>query len=154
MFTKVPEYYAEYIDGVKRWVELIFIADSTIVNFHQKMFLKLNFQFKKYEENEKRVHDRLHSIASAVNAVCSTKIASIGEQFILQLYAPLNIRITLVWADVWKSANPIEVSEDADKTLRDFLNYRKALLEEHPHDNAHLLTDVHFGSVIGKAYKV
>jgi hypothetical protein len=66
----------------------------------------------------------LHSIASTANS----------------LYAPLNIRITLVWADTWRAENPIEVTEDADKTLRDFLVYRKSLLAEHPHDNAHLLT--------------
>jgi hypothetical protein len=54
----------------------------------------------------------------------------------------LNIRITLVWADIWKAENPIEVTEEADKTLRDFLTYRKTLLAEHSHDNAHLLTFV------------
>ena len=47
IFTKVPDYYAEYIDGVKRWVELVFIADSTIVNFLSEKFVKLDFQFKR-----------------------------------------------------------------------------------------------------------
>ena len=60
--------------------------------------------------------------------------------YLSQLYAPLNIRVTLVWADVWKKENPIEVTEDADKTLRDFLGFRKSLLAEHSHDNAHMLT--------------
>ncbi|KAL3073605.1 hypothetical protein niasHS_017172 [Heterodera schachtii] len=121
---KMPEYYAEYIDGKRRYVELVFIADNSV--------------YKKYESNEQRVHDRLQSIASAVNS----------------LYAPLNIRVALVWADIWREANaPIEVTEEADKTLRDFLGFRKKVLAEHGHDNAQLLTDVRFGAVIGKAYK-
>uniref|UniRef100_A0A914HPN2 Uncharacterized protein n=1 Tax=Globodera rostochiensis TaxID=31243 RepID=A0A914HPN2_GLORO len=121
---KLPDYYPEYIDGKRRYVELVFIADHTV--------------YKKYDSNEQRVHDRLQSIASAVNS----------------LYAPLNIRVTLVWADIWREANtPIEVTEEADKTLRDFLGFRKKLLAEHGHDNAQLLTDVRFGAVIGKAYK-
>ncbi|KAL3092343.1 hypothetical protein niasHT_026882 [Heterodera trifolii] len=121
---KMPEYYAEYIDGKRRYVELVFIADNSV--------------YKKYDSNEQRVHDRLQSIASAVNS----------------LYAPLNIRVALVWADIWREANaPIEVTEEADKTLRDFLGFRKKVLAEHGHDNAQLLTDVRFGAVIGKAYK-
>ena len=56
------------------------------------------------------------------------------------LYTPLNIRVILVWADIWKTKNPVEVSTEADKTLSNFLAYRKTTLDAHPHDNAHLIT--------------
>lgn len=60
--------------------------------------------------------------------------------FILQLYLPINIRVVLIWADVWTSDNPIDITSNSDTTLWNFLNWRKGLLKEHPHDNAHLLT--------------
>jgi hypothetical protein len=53
--SKLPDYYSGYTDGIKRWTELVLIADNTI--------------FKKYGNDEKRVIDRLHSIASTVNSV-------------------------------------------------------------------------------------
>ncbi|KAI1717260.1 reprolysin (M12B) family zinc metalloprotease domain-containing protein [Ditylenchus destructor] len=119
----IPSYYKDYLDGIKRYVELVFIADHSI--------------YLKYGKDETKIHDRLHSIASVVNS----------------LYAPLNIRVTLVWADIWAKADVFEVTAAADKVLSEFLAYRKALLNEHPHDNAHLITDMRFGEVIGKAYK-
>ncbi|KAH7731988.1 reprolysin [Aphelenchoides avenae] len=108
-----PHYYKEYLDDRKRF-------------------------YKKYGEDETKVHDRLHSIANVVNS----------------LYSQLNVRVTLVWADIWKKGDIFEVTADSDRLLTQFLAYRKAILPEHPHDNAHLITDVRFnGEVIGKAYK-
>jgi hypothetical protein len=56
------------------------------------------------------------------------------------LYAPLNIRITLVWADIWKDGNVFEVTDNSDTVLNEFLRYRKDKLLIHSHDNAQLLT--------------
>lgn len=53
---------------------------------------------------------------------------------------------------VWTEKNEIELSSDGDKTLKNFLNYRrKVLIKDHPNDNAQLLTKVQFdGGVVGK----
>jgi hypothetical protein len=50
-----PHYYKEYIDDIKRYVELILIADHSV--------------YEKYEKNEETVHDRMQSIANIVNSV-------------------------------------------------------------------------------------
>lgn len=56
---------------------------------------------------------------------------------------------------VWTEKDEIELSNDGDKTLKNFLNYRrKTLVKEHPNDNAQLLTKETFdGGVVGKALK-
>lgn len=59
-----------------------------------------------------------------------------------QLYQPINIRVILVWADVWTNEDPVEITSNSDKTLTNFLEYRKGLMKDHPHDNAHLITYV------------
>lgn len=72
--------------------------------------------------------------------------------FLFQLYAPLNIFIALVGVVVWTEKNEIDLSNDGDKTLKNFLNFRrKVLIKDHPNDNAQLLTKVQFdGGVVGK----
>ncbi|XP_055606084.1 disintegrin and metalloproteinase domain-containing protein 12-like [Uranotaenia lowii] len=69
------------------------------------------------------------------------------------IYRPLNIFIALVGVVVWTEQNQIDISLDSKKTLDNFLAYRRTtLLKMIPHDNAHLLTSVHFNeSVVGKA---
>lgn len=69
----------------------------------------------------------------------------------MQLYTPLNVFIALVGVVVWSKENEIELSNDGDKTLKNFLNYRrKTLIKDHPNDNAQLLTHVQFdGGVVG-----
>lgn len=64
---------------------------------------------------------------------------------------PLNIFIALVGVVVWNENNEVELSSDGDKTLKNFLNYRrKILVKEHPNDNAQLLTKEQFeGGVVG-----
>uniref|UniRef100_A0A1I7RQQ1 Disintegrin and metalloproteinase domain-containing protein 28 n=1 Tax=Bursaphelenchus xylophilus TaxID=6326 RepID=A0A1I7RQQ1_BURXY len=119
-----PHYYAEYLDGIRRYVELVFIADKSV--------------FDKYDSDEEKVHNRMESIANVVNS----------------MYAPINIRITLVYADIWKDADVFPITENSDDALNKFLVYRKGLIFDHPHDNAHLLTQTRFSnSVIGKAYR-
>lgn len=69
----------------------------------------------------------------------------------LQLYIPLNIFIVLIGIEVWNEQNEVEISSDADQTLKNFVQYRKEiLLKEHPNDYAHLLTEEQFGGgVVG-----
>lgn len=53
---------------------------------------------------------------------------------------------------VWTEKNEVELSSDGDKTLKNFLDYRrKELIKDHPNDNAQLLTEIQFeGGVVGK----
>lgn len=71
-----------------------------------------------------------------------------------QLYVPLNIFIALVGIVVWNENNEAELSSDGDKTLKNFLKYRReVLVTKHPNDNAQLLTKEQFeGGVVGKSF--
>ncbi|KAJ1359262.1 hypothetical protein KIN20_017953 [Parelaphostrongylus tenuis] len=121
---QLPSYYSEFNDGKWRYVELALVADYSV--------------YAKYDKDEKRVNERLQTIAHHVNA----------------LYYLLNIRITLVWVDIWKDGDKFEVVTSGDHTLDRFLNYRKEIIKAHPNDNAHMITDIHFESnVVGKAFK-
>ncbi|VBB30894.1 unnamed protein product [Acanthocheilonema viteae] len=80
------------------------------------------------------------------------ELALIADKLVL--YLPINIRVVLVWADVWTTSNPVDITSNSDTTLWNFLNWRKGLLKDHPHDNAHLLTGVVFeNNIVGKAFK-
>ncbi|KJH44126.1 Disintegrin [Dictyocaulus viviparus] len=120
----LPKYYSEFNDGKWRYVELALVADYSV--------------YAKYDKDEGKVNEYLQTIAHHVNA----------------LYYPLNIRITLVWIDIWKDGDKFEIATSGDRTLDRFLNYRKEIIKTHPNDNAHLLTDIRFESnVVGKAFK-
>lgn len=56
---------------------------------------------------------------------------------------------------MWNEKNEVELSNDGDKTLKNFLLFRrKVLSQKHPNDNAQLLTGEQFdGGVVGKALK-
>lgn len=59
----------------------------------------------------------------------------------MQLYMPLNIFIALVGVQVWSESDEIAMSSDGDKTLSNFLKYRREkLVQDIPNDNAQLLT--------------
>lgn len=79
----------------------------------------------------------MQSIANIVNSV-SLFLFDLIQMF--QLYAPLNIRVILVWADIWKDGDLVEITENSDASLGNFLRYRKETLLAHSHDNAQLLT--------------
>ncbi|KAK6765564.1 hypothetical protein RB195_025463 [Necator americanus] len=122
--STLPGYYSEYNDGKWRYVELALVADYSV--------------YAKYDKDEAKVMERLQTIAHHVNA----------------LYYPLNIRVTLVWVDIWKDGDKFEVATSGDRTLDRFLNYRKEIIKAHPNDNAHMLTDIRFeANVVGKAFK-
>lgn len=71
------------------------------------------------------------------------------------MYVPLNIFVALVGVIVWNEQNEVELSSEGDKTLQNFLHYRRTvLLKDHPNDNAQLLTkEIFDGGVVGKALK-
>ncbi|CAG9804945.1 unnamed protein product [Chironomus riparius] len=107
------------------YVELVLVVDN-------KVFTSLDSDITK-------VHQHCKDIANIINA----------------LYVPLNIFIALLGVVIWTDKNQASLSSDGDKTLRNFLNYRKEILiREHPNDNAQLLTgEVFEGGVVGKALK-
>ncbi|EFO19855.2 reprolysin [Loa loa] len=122
--SHTAEYYAQFLDGRWRYVELALVADKLV--------------FERHHSNVTEVMQRLNAITNYINS----------------LYLPINIRVVLVWADVWTNGNPVDVTSNSDTTLWNFLNWRKGLLKDHPHDNAHLLTGVAFdNNVVGKAFK-
>ncbi|KAL9893703.1 disintegrin and metalloproteinase domain-containing protein meltrin isoform 1-T2 [Glossina fuscipes fuscipes] len=107
------------------YVELVIVVD--------------NKAYKSFGENMKKVHQHCKDLANIINA----------------LYVPLNIFIALVGVVIWNESNEIEITPDADVTLRNFLIYRRTkLVLEHANDNAQLLTKVKFEKgVVGKALK-
>ncbi|CAG9533789.1 unnamed protein product [Cercopithifilaria johnstoni] len=122
--SHTAEYYAQYLDERWRYVELALIADKLV--------------FEKHHNNVTEVTQKLNAITNYINS----------------LYLPINIRVVLVWADVWTNDNPVDITSNSDTTLWNFLNWRKGLLKDHPHDNAHLLTGVVFeNNIVGKAFK-
>ncbi|KAK0396485.1 hypothetical protein QR680_001735 [Steinernema hermaphroditum] len=121
----LPDYYTIVSsDKTKRYVELALFADHSMV-------------YEKYNKDEETIHKRLEDIALFVN----------------RFYDPLGITITLVYTEVWKNGDPFQVSTDPDQTLSSFLDYRKGQIKGHPHDNAHLITNIKFAGIVGKAYK-
>lgn len=59
----------------------------------------------------------------------------------LQLYRPLNIRVLLVGLEMWTYKDLIVVDGDPEKTLDDFLLWRRTdLLKRTKHDTAQLVT--------------
>nr|XP_012222956.1 PREDICTED: uncharacterized protein LOC105672528 isoform X2 [Linepithema humile] len=108
-----------------RYVELVLVIDK-------KEYIALN-------ENLDKVHQHCKDIANIINA----------------LYMPLNIFIALVGVQVWSESDEIAMSSDGDKTLSNFLKYRREkLVQDIPNDNAQLLTRITFDNgVVGKALK-
>ncbi|XP_035208976.1 disintegrin and metalloproteinase domain-containing protein 12-like isoform X3 [Stegodyphus dumicola] len=96
-------------------------------------------QFKEFNEDKNAVFERSKEIANIVNG----------------LYSPLNVYIALVGVIVWSDHDEIKLSPDGDATLTNFLHYRRErLAQEHPNDNAQLITAMTFdGGVVGKALK-
>ena len=65
------------------------------------------------------------------------------------LYSPLNIYIALVGVVVWTEYDEITLSTNGDTTLTNFLHYRRErLVQDHPNDNAQLLTGVQVGIML------
>lgn len=69
------------------------------------------------------------------------------------LFRPMNIRVALTMVEIWHQRDLIEVVEDSDACLDNFMVYRNGdLWKKRKHDNAMLLTHRSFkGSIVGKA---
>ncbi|CAL1542854.1 unnamed protein product [Lymnaea stagnalis] len=71
------------------------------------------------------------------------------------LYRQLNIYVALVGVEVWDGGDHVSVTTSADKTMENFLRYRRERINPYHHnDNAQLITGVFFEhGVVGKAIK-
>lgn len=96
-------------------------------------------QYLEYKRNDTIIVERTMQIVNFMNA----------------FYRQLNIYISLVGIVLWTERDEIELTEDGDATLTNFLKYRyEKLLPRYYHDNAQLITSTSFnGSVVGKALK-
>ncbi|XP_062558212.1 zinc metalloproteinase-disintegrin-like protein H4 subunit A isoform X2 [Armigeres subalbatus] len=106
-----------------RFVELVLVVDNSL--------------YRHFNSDIWNVHRYCTDVVNHVN----------------MLFNQLNIFIALTGVVVWDQYNHIQVSERAEETLNNFLQYRrKELLRSHPNDHAQLLTAVNFQEhVIGKA---
>lgn len=59
----------------------------------------------------------------------------------LQLYRSLGIYVALVGIEIWTDKDKIPIVGEADKTMNNFLEYRRQhICPHHPNDNAQLIT--------------
>ncbi|KAL0811467.1 hypothetical protein ABMA28_009867 [Loxostege sticticalis] len=110
---------------LSRYVELVLVSDYR--------------EFQANGESVETVHHQLKDVANIINSV----------------YSPLNIFIALVGVVIWTERDEIQLVENGDETLNNFLRYRRfTLLSDIPNDNAHLITRQKFREgVVGKALK-
>lgn len=96
-------------------------------------------QYIEYNGNTTNIAERTMQIVNIMNA----------------FYRQLNIFVALVGVVLWVENDEIQLTEDGDSTLNNFLKYRsEKLLPKYHHDNAQLITNTSFnGSVVGKALK-
>ena len=61
--------------------------------------------------------------------------------YCFQLYRQLNIYVALVSMEIWTDNDKIIIDSDADRTMHNFLTYRKDTISRaHNNDNAQLIT--------------
>ncbi|CAI5454733.1 unnamed protein product [Caenorhabditis angaria] len=120
-----PSYIKEHLDDRRRFVELALAADYSI--------------YQKLDSDEQKVNDYMQKTINVLNS----------------LYHPLGIRVALVYSEIWKKGNLVEVIEDSGKTLQNFHEYMKdTMRKEHLFDTGYMLTTLRFADgVVGKAYK-
>ncbi|XP_058455349.1 disintegrin and metalloproteinase domain-containing protein 12-like [Malaya genurostris] len=110
---------------------------STASSNYVELVLVIDRSLYRITSNIQRIHRYCLDLVNIMNAI----------------YRPLNIYLALVGVVIWTDRDAIDITEDSKKTLENFLSYRRnTLLKMIPHDNAQLLTGVHFSdSVVGKA---
>ncbi|KAL7885618.1 hypothetical protein AOLI_G00059130 [Acnodon oligacanthus] len=75
-----------------------------------------------------------------------------AANYVDKYYKSLNIRVALIWLEVWNNQNMITVTDNPYSTLGAFLTWRRKQLPQLPNDNAQLITGVSFqGTTIGLA---
>jgi len=66
-----------------------------------------------------------------------------------QLYRPLNMYVALVGVEIWIERDKIEIVNNADTTMNNFLEYRRNHISpKHRNDNAQLITSVQRSSLL------
>ncbi|XP_075699223.1 disintegrin and metalloproteinase domain-containing protein 12 [Rhinoderma darwinii] len=124
------QYSEDYLQRHKRdtskitkYVELLIVAD--------------NREFQRQGKDVDRVKHRLLEMANYVD----------------KFFRPLNIRVALVGVEIWSDVDKCAITQDPFTSLNEFLDWRKlTLLPQKPHDNAQLVSGVHFqGTTIGMA---
>ncbi|XP_073408877.1 disintegrin and metalloproteinase domain-containing protein 12 [Dendrobates tinctorius] len=108
---------------ITKYVELVIVAD--------------NREFQRQGKDVDRVKHRLLEMANYVD----------------KFFRPLNIRVALVGVEIWSDEDKCAITQDPFISLHEFLDWRKlTLLPQKPHDNAQLVSGVHFqGTTIGMA---
>ncbi|XP_056626084.1 disintegrin and metalloproteinase domain-containing protein 19 isoform X1 [Triplophysa dalaica] len=75
-----------------------------------------------------------------------------AANFVDKYYKALNIRVALIWLEIWNHQDKIIVTDNPYSTLAAFLTWRRKQLPNLPNDNAQLITGVSFqGTIIGLA---
>ncbi|XP_040293673.1 disintegrin and metalloproteinase domain-containing protein 12 [Bufo bufo] len=108
---------------ITKYVELVIVAD--------------NREFQRQGKDVERVKHRLLEMANYVD----------------KFFRQLNIRVALVGVEIWSDEDKCAITQDPFTSLHEFLDWRKlTLLPQKPHDNAQLVSGVHFqGTTIGMA---
>ncbi|CAH1783545.1 unnamed protein product [Owenia fusiformis] len=98
--------------------------------------------YRQYVRHDKNVDVILERTKEIINIVTS-------------MYRPLNIYVGIVGIEIWTTGDKITVTDSADDTLNNFVEYRKTDINPfHPNDNAQMLTGNQFtDGVVGKAMK-
>ncbi|XP_072519902.1 disintegrin and metalloproteinase domain-containing protein 19 isoform X2 [Salminus brasiliensis] len=75
-----------------------------------------------------------------------------AANYVDKYYKSLNIRVALIWLEIWNDQNKISVTDNPYSTLGAFLTWRRKQLPQLPNDNAQLITGMSFqGTTIGLA---
>ncbi|XP_007234397.2 disintegrin and metalloproteinase domain-containing protein 19 [Astyanax mexicanus] len=75
-----------------------------------------------------------------------------AANYVDKYYKSLNIRVALIWLEIWNDQNKISVTDNPYSTLGAFLTWRRKQLKQLPNDNAQLITGMSFqGTTIGLA---
>ncbi|XP_017651962.2 disintegrin and metalloproteinase domain-containing protein 33-like isoform X2 [Nannospalax galili] len=105
-----------------RYLELYIVADHTL-------FLIQN-------QNLNQTKQRLLEVVNCVDQILRT----------------LDIQVVLTGLEVWTEQDRSRITEDANATLRGFLQWRRGLWARQPHDSTQLLTGCTFqGTTVGLA---
>uniref|UniRef100_A0A3B3T8I4 Peptidase M12B domain-containing protein n=1 Tax=Paramormyrops kingsleyae TaxID=1676925 RepID=A0A3B3T8I4_9TELE len=125
--------------------------------------LELEFLKSRTNQFEKKLPRALNLRSQTVNVnlrTCTGREMSHAARLSVEtkgnasvsFYRALNIRVPLIGLEVWTERDHCIVTNDPNKTLWSFLQWRQKLKSRKKHDNAQLLTGVIFtGTTIGMA---
>ncbi|XP_069833203.1 disintegrin and metalloproteinase domain-containing protein 19-like isoform X2 [Dendropsophus ebraccatus] len=108
--------------GAQKFMELYIVADNSM--------------YKKQKQDLGKTKHRIMEIAN----------------FVDKFYMSMNIKVALIGLEVWTSGDQCDIRDDANYSLKMFLNWKQKLRTKKKHDNAQLITGVTFkGTTIGMA---